>query len=633
MPHPRSAPTRTLPFRPSLAQLRKQAKELLKSYRSGQQAAVVEVEQFERNTDPTSFALADAQRVLARAYGFPSWTRLKQHVEGLTSAALIAAAAAGDVAAVRRLAEALPELIQPELAEFRDSALHRAVLNRDAEMTRVLMQLGADARRGIWPHRDAASAYAIAKDRQYDEIVSVIEQEEERPRQALCSPGAAIDPRTGEVLAAIRSQRSSEAIRILQSDLSIVGSCDVHGATPLHVAASVHDPELMAWLLAHGAPVDARDAKGSTPLADAAAAAGWSANDRFFPYLKNARIHPARFHEVVQLLRANGAELTSRAAVAIGDREAVTRMHRDRRLKNDVEFWGGGLLTIAVKVNRIDMVSLLLDLGFDPDEPAVPTEDGGQSWGFPLWFAAVCGRHDIAELLLTRGADVNAIFHASGDPLGCAQETHDKKMEALLLQHGARITVEQVSDRETAKAILDGKMPAGSLNVRQPSHTDLAEQMLWAAGPRDPEIVRICLPHMTRRRDDPWWNYVLGCAALPETFKLLLDHGVDADVVGEGGYTILHHLASESVVDEKRVPLATILLDAGASLDKRDPLLRSTPLGWACRWGRTELVRLYLERGADAIELDAESWATPLAWATKSGRDDIVASLRGHGAK
>ena len=137
---------------------------------------------------------------------------------------------------------------------------------------------------------------------------------------------------------------------------------------------------------------------------------------------------------------------------------------------------------------------------------------------------------------------------------------------------------------------------------------------------------------MTRPRDDPWWNYVLVHAALPESFKLILDHGVDPDVRGGGGYTILHHLASDYASAENRVIRATMLLDAGASLTIRDSLLKSTPLGWACRWGRIELVRLYLERGADAVEADAEPWATPLAWATKRGHHEIVQLLRSAGA-
>ena len=79
-----AAPTRTLPGKPSLAQLRKQAKELLKAYRAGEEAAVAEIERFERSPDPANFALADAQRVLARAYAVSSWPALKYHVEGVT---------------------------------------------------------------------------------------------------------------------------------------------------------------------------------------------------------------------------------------------------------------------------------------------------------------------------------------------------------------------------------------------------------------------------------------------------------------------------------------------------------------------------------------------------------------------
>ncbi len=121
------APTRTLPNRPNLARLRKQAKELLNSYRAGKPAAVAEVERIERDPDPANFALADAQRVLARAYGFSCWAALKNHVEGMNFQALLAAVEAGDVAAVRRLAEAPPDWINHH-ADFRGSVLHRAVL-------------------------------------------------------------------------------------------------------------------------------------------------------------------------------------------------------------------------------------------------------------------------------------------------------------------------------------------------------------------------------------------------------------------------------------------------------------------------------------------------------------------------
>jgi len=97
------------------------------------------------------------------------------------------------------------------------------------------------------------------------------------------------------------------------------------------------------------------------------------------------------------------------------------------------------------------------------------------------------------------------------------------------------------------------------------------------------------------------------------------------------GATILHQVVTtgDHVTAADRVAFAAALLDAGASLDERDDLLKSTPLGWACRWGREELVRLFLQRGADPLEPEAEPWATPLAWARKKGHDGIAAILLG----
>jgi hypothetical protein len=65
----------------------------------------------------------------------------------------------------------------------------------------------------------------------------------------------------------------------------------------------------------------------------------------------------------------------------------------------------------------------------------------------------------------------------------------------------------------------------------------------------------------------------------------------------------------KDLTPERRLAFAKPLLDAGARLDIRDGLLKSTPLGWACRWGRVDGVKLLLERGADPVEADAEPWA------------------------
>ena len=112
----------------------------------------------------------------------------------------------------------------------------------------------------------------------------------------------------------------------------------------------------------------------------------------------------------------------------------------------------------------------------------------------------------------------------------------------------------------------------------------------------------------------------------------LLKRGIDPNVARRGE-TALHYTAARANSTEaQRVRFAGMLLDHGARVDARDDLLRSTPLGWACRWGRTELVRLLIARGARVDEPEAEAWATPLAWAAKMGHAEIAELLRGRGA-
>jgi ankyrin repeat protein len=81
------------------------------------------------------------------------------------------------------------------------------------------------------------------------------------------------------------------------------------------------------------------------------------------------------------------------------------------------------------------------------------------------------------------------------------------------------------------------------------------------------------------------------------------------------------------VADADRARFASLLLDHGADLTLRDDLLKSTPLGWACRWDRPILAKLLIARGAAIDEPDAESWATPKAWAHRMGHEGMLAVL------
>jgi hypothetical protein len=68
-----------LPVRPSLEQLRKQAKELLQQVRSGVTSAVSRLQRYKPGSSKP--ILADSQYVIAREYGFESWPKLVQHIQ------------------------------------------------------------------------------------------------------------------------------------------------------------------------------------------------------------------------------------------------------------------------------------------------------------------------------------------------------------------------------------------------------------------------------------------------------------------------------------------------------------------------------------------------------------------------
>src|SRR5271166_874441 len=224
---PAIASTRRLPEHPSLEQLRKQAKDLLHDYRSGVPFAIAEVHRFERNPDTTTFALNDAQRVIARAHGFASWPKLKAFVDGVNIARFADAVKAGDMAQVRSMLASRPELIAMDRAgNDEHRGLHYAVLRHDPAMVRLLMQAGADARKGIFPHRDATTAVALARDREYPDILAIIEEGEQRRRQSMSCPNAAVSPVQEQINQAIRSGDHATARALLEADPVLIRACD-----------------------------------------------------------------------------------------------------------------------------------------------------------------------------------------------------------------------------------------------------------------------------------------------------------------------------------------------------------------------------------------------------------------------
>src|SRR5688500_6013395 len=179
--------TLPLPPRPDLEQYRRRAKDLLKASRSTDAGAIrgwatewletlgrlrgVEVTPFVQHSFDRAVAqierevralapeggdavctLADAQRLIARAHGFPSWPKFAGHVEGITKhrpeirefETAVDAVVGGDLATLTDLLQANPSLIRE-----RSSREHRATL------------LHYVAANGVQDHRQVTPPHAV----------------------------------------------------------------------------------------------------------------------------------------------------------------------------------------------------------------------------------------------------------------------------------------------------------------------------------------------------------------------------------------------------------------------------------------------------------------------------------------
>src|SRR5262245_28569352 len=366
---PRSSlPTRTLPDRPDQEQLKRQAKELLQAFTHGEAGAVAEVNAHYHEANPQTFALHDAQLVIARAYGLESWPRLKAFVDGATVRRLVEFVRAGNIEQVRGLLKVRPELAGMSMDNLQ--VVHHAVLAHMPEMVRLLMAHGANARDGVYPHRDATSAHAIALQRGYDEIVRIIEDEEQKRCDE--ASGIAGAPAASELFRAIAAGQRDRAIAMVNEDpAKIHARHSPRNYSLLHGAAASLDTELVSWLIDRGADPNTRAERDLTPLD--MAASRWYRTDT------------SRMEKVVRLLLERGARMTAMAAAALGDAAWLRERHRAGTLR-DQNYGDGGLLRIAITHKRPEILDLLLDLGFDPDERIQLNEDDNApfSWGIPL---------------------------------------------------------------------------------------------------------------------------------------------------------------------------------------------------------------------------------------------------------
>lgn len=243
---------KSLPSRPSLEQLRKQAKDLRQAQRSGNPAALQRIAEHHPTLTKASapairdakFALSDAQLVVAREHGFTSWPKLKEHVESILletadPVELFKEACTGDSAAWLRLVlkrhpmlkakinEPVGPFASPMITNVRSREVLDALIENGADLDAKSRWTGTGGGFGILHHAAPELAlYAIQR-------------------------GAVVDAHAAARLGLLDCLRE-----LIAADPALVHARGGDGQTPLHFASTIPVAE---FLLEHGADIDARD--------------------------------------------------------------------------------------------------------------------------------------------------------------------------------------------------------------------------------------------------------------------------------------------------------------------------------------------------------------------------------------
>ncbi len=277
--------SRTLPAKPNLEYLKNEAKDLLRSYEHG-----------DASQKPK---LADALHAIALEYGFPSWPKLKEHVESLALTppeSLTAAIRAMDGDKVAELLRRHPELkehLNDPLANYGGNItpLLAAVQREDRKTIEVLLAAGANI-----------------QERSRSNGIGVLDECGETLAQFLIDRGAIVDAHSAARLGMLETLQS----------LVIAGPQPMHtpgawGQTPLHFASTI---EIAEFLLDQGADINARDLQHeSTPA------------QHMLRVLQGRHYRRDR-QDIARYLVSRGCETDILMASALGDL-ALVRRHLD----------------------------------------------------------------------------------------------------------------------------------------------------------------------------------------------------------------------------------------------------------------------------------------------------------------
>ena len=456
----------------NLDQQKKQARELLRAIRSGNEDAISRLRRHhsrwatsDEATVRQLVALHDAQFVLAREEGFASWPKLKAYAEPssrsrhtrlfVADVAWITERVNGLLRTRKSAGPAALEQIRewhPRFADRTDEEIRQAPFTEEDARLVYAREHGFETWDDLVGRVTLlASGKEVAATEPFMAAFGALKAGEIAGFEALlrANPRLAHERGTnGNTLLNLAISFAGRpdwkgglsAIEALLAAGSDVNDANDRGWTPLHAAAYANQPAIAGLLLAKGAALDAEaHGAGGTPLI---AALFWGHRE-VADLLGRHAVAPNNLRaaaglgilELVEACFSGERTLTPAAGAARG----FYRPHSgfpDWQPSTDPQEVLDEALVWACKSNRVGVVERLLRAGARLD--ADPYR------GTPLIWAAACNRTDAAEWLLNHGANVNrratfgGLTHGQGiTALHIAAQNGYLPMVKLLVQRGA----------------------------------------------------------------------------------------------------------------------------------------------------------------------------------------------------
>ncbi len=218
-----------------------------------------------------------------------------------------------------------------------------------------------------------------------------------------------------------------------------------------------------------------------------------------------------------------------------------------------------------------------------------------------LHLAVGIGGRNIVELLIKKGANVNAVNSYKQTPLHYAFYKKSKEMAALLLDNGAHINCRNVwGNTPFYRAVRSGYMEGIQFLIQRGADINLpsasGKSPLHAAvGRADVTIVDLLLKHGADINSRDTWKqtplFIAASTKAVELVKLLTANGADIHQKNGWGQTVLHRAAIAGYLD-----IVDLLIDKGAEINKTDSKNR-TPIDYAGIYGHEKVAYLLKTKG------------------------------------